>query len=145
MTSGENVDRREFLLLSSQYAELGVEKGGIDEDTFDAISEASELCLAVRRGMDILGYGAVSKKELVRKLTLRGVARDVASGAADMLASMGYVDENKDAARFAERGIRKYWGVRRIASELMSKGYGREAVAFAIESLEGVDFSALCK
>lgn len=145
LTDGENVDRREFLLLSSQYTELGVAKGVIDQTAFDEISEASELCLAVRRGMNILGYGAVSKKVLTKKLILRGVARESASGAAEMLERMGYINESEDAARFAERGLRKYWGLRRISSELISKGYEHSALRSAIESLEGVDFSALCE
>ena len=81
LSEGENVDKRELLLLSSQYTELGVSRGEIDEATFDEISEASELCLAVRRGMSILGYGASSKKELAKKLVLRGVAREMANGA----------------------------------------------------------------
>ena len=145
LSDGENVDRREFLLLSSQYAEIGVSKGEIDEAAFDTISEASELCLAVRRGMNILGYGASSKRELSKKLALRGVTRDMASGAAEMLERMGYVNEREDAARFAERAVRKYWGTRRIYSELVSKGYEQGAVEFAIDTLESVDFSALCK
>ena len=145
LTSGEKVDRREFLLLSSQYSALGVSKGEIDRITFDAISEASELCLAVRRGMNMLGYGASSKRELEKKLIQRGVAREMANDAAEMLETMGCINECEDAARFAERAMRKYWGVRRISSELISRGYERDAVAFAIESLEGVDFAALCK
>jgi hypothetical protein len=103
LSEGEKVDKRELLLLSSQYTELGVSRGEIDEATFDEISEASELCLAVRRGMSILGYGASSKKELAKKLMLRGVAREMANGAAEMLERMGYVNKNEDAARLAER------------------------------------------
>ena len=145
LSEGEKVDERELLLLSSQYTELGVSRGEIDEATFDEISEASELCLAVRRGMSILGYGASSKKELAKKLVLRGVAREMANGAAEMLERMGYVDENEDAARLAERSLKKYWGIRRISSELMSKGYGDSAVRYALDTLRDVDFSMLCK
>ena len=145
LSEGANVDRREFLVLSSLFAELSVECGEIDGEIFDKISEASELSLAVRRGMSILGYGAASKKELERKLVVKGVARDVARSAAEHLSLMGYIDESEDAARLAERAVRKLYGSRRISAELVAKGYSAEAVRYALDTLENVDFSALCE
>lgn len=144
LSEADKVDRREFLLLSSQYAELGVKKGAIDEDEFDAVYRASELCAAVRRGMNILGYGACSKRELERKLASKGVEKSLAMGASEMLESMGYVNECEDAARFAERALLKYWGARRITAELYSRGYSADAVSYAMDTLADFDFSELC-
>ena len=145
LSEGENSETRELLLLSSQYIELGACVGEIDCDRFDELNSAAELCSAARRGMNILGYGSCSKRGLAQKLRAKGVDAGVASAAADLLESMRYIDENEDAARIAERCVRKYWGIRRISSELYSKGYGADAVEYAIESLARVDFSSLCE
>ena len=144
ISEGENLERRELVLLASQYSELSVRTGEIGTEEFEEILSAAELCSAVRKGMAILGYGAYSKKELALKLRNKGVAMQTASGAADLLAEMGYVDEQEDAARFAERSVRKYHGKRRIASELFSKGYPNEAVEYALGSIEEIDFSERC-
>ena len=144
LSSGENSEIRELLLLTSQYAELGVVQGEINEERFDTLLFAAKLCSAVRRGVSALGYGACSKKELARKLAAKGVSREMANGAAEYLERMGYINECDDAARFAERSLEKYWGRRRISAELYAKGYCADAVEYALDSLEMTDFSELC-
>lgn len=145
ISNGENSEMIEFLLLPSQLAELGLSAREISEETFDEINAAAELCSAFRKGLSALGYGAYSKKELVMKLCHKGVTREMANGAADLLEQMGYVNEAEDAARLAERSVKKFWGARRISSELYAKGYSPDAVAWALASLESVDFAALCE
>ncbi len=145
ISNGENSEMRELLLLPSQLSELGLSLREISEETFDEISAAAELCAAFRRGLNALGYGAYSKKELVMKLCHKGVTREMATGAADLLEEMGYVNEAEDAARLAERSLRKFWGIRRISSELYAKGYSSDAVDAALSTLEKVDFAALCE
>ncbi len=144
LSSGENFEIRELLLLPSQYTELGVAEGEIGEERFDGLLAAADLCSAFRKGLSLLGYGACSKKELSRKLSQKGVARQLASGAAEMLERMGYINEREDSVRIAERCVRKYWGLRRIRAELYSKGYGDIATQSAVDSLDEIDFSELC-
>jgi SOS response regulatory protein OraA/RecX len=145
LSDGSNFEIRELLLLASQYAELGVTIGEIDCEVFDALVSRSELCAAYLRGVAVLGYGAHSKKELARKLCQKGVTREMANGAAEMLERAGYINESDDAARLAERATKKYWGRRRISSELYARGYDADAVSSALETLEDVDFSRLCE
>lgn len=144
LSEGANSERRELILLASQYSELRVVRGEIDADDFDRLQSAAELCSAVRRGMSLLGYGACSKKALTLKLRNKGVDPETARSAADTLEQIGYIDEAADAQRIAERCIKKYWGRSRISAELFSKGYSDEAVRTALDSLDEVDFAELC-
>lgn len=144
LSDGENSERRELILLASQYSELRVAKGEIDADDFDRLQSAAELCSAVRRGMALLGYGACSKRALTLKLRTKGIAPDMARSAADLLERIGYIDETADAQRVAERCVKKYWGKSRISAELFSKGYSDQAVRAALDSLDEVDFAELC-
>lgn len=144
LSDGENSEKRSLVLLARQFAELRPEKGEISEERFDELSEAAEICAAVKRGMNILGYGACSKKNMRLKLCSKGFAAGVAESAAEYLEELGYINEKKDASREAERCIVKYWGRRRIAAALYEKGYSESAVRGAIESLVGVDFEERC-
>ncbi|MBO5416543.1 MAG: regulatory protein RecX [Clostridia bacterium] len=144
LSDGEHSEKRELVLLSRQYAALRPEKGEISEESFDELSEAAEICAAVKRGMNILGYGACSEKNMRLKLRSKGFGAEVAASAAEYLVELGYINEEKDAEREAERCVGKYWGRRRIAAALYEKGYSEAAVRGAIESLGEVDFEGRC-
>ena len=144
LSDGENSEKRSLVLLARQFAALRPEKGEISEEHFDTLSEAAEICAALKRGMNILGYGSCSKKNMRIKLRSKGFAADVADSAAEYLEELGYINEKNDAAREAERCVAKYWGRRRIAAALYEKGYSESAVRGAVESLDGVDFEERC-
>jgi len=99
---------------------------------------------AIRKSMELLGYGAMSQKKLIQKLTLRGFEPDVAMAAAAYLRSRGLLPETEDAVRFAEQGVRKLWGPRRIKEDLYARGFTAEAIDTAMDSLSRVDFVANC-
>ena len=141
---GENSEKRQLLLLSRQYAELRVQKGEISPELFDRLLEASEICAAVKRGMNILGYGACSEKNMTLKLRSKGFSRESAESAAGYLCELGYINERDDALREAEKCIKKHWGLKRIAAALYEKGYSSDAISLALEELEGYDFSDSC-
>ncbi len=142
--SGKNFETKRIVLLARRYASLGVEKGNIDEETLELLDNEGEICSAVKRGMYILGYGASSKKNLILKLRQKGFSRESAENAAEYLCELGYINEENDAVREAERCLSKYWGRRRIAAALYEKGYSDRAVQVAINSLDGIDFSKKC-
>lgn len=144
ISNGESSETRELFLLARQYAELRPQKGEISEEFFDELAAASEVCSAVKRGMYILGYGACSGKNMVNKLRSKGFDKETAIAAAEHLCELGYINENEDAAREAERALKKGWGRRRIAAMLCEKGYRSEAVENAMDSLRGYDFSSAC-
>lgn len=144
ISNGENSETRELFLLARQYAELRPREGEISEEYFEELSSASQVCCAVKRGMYILGYGACSGKNMILKLRAKGFDRESAAQAAEHLCELGYINENEDAAREAERALKKGWGRRRIASMLCEKGYSNEAVENAIDTLRDYDFSSAC-
>lgn len=144
ISNGESSETRELFLLARQYAELRPERGEISEELFDELAAASEVCSAVKRGMYILGYGACSGKNMVNKLRAKGFDKETAIEAAEYLCELGYINENEDAAREAERALKKGWGRRRIAAMLCEKGYCSEAVENAMDSLREYDFSSAC-
>ena len=90
------------------------------------------------------GSNLLSRRRLVSKLTARGFEPDLAEGAADYLEEKGYLSEDDAAIRFAEQGLRKLWGPRRIREDLFARGFAADVVAQAMEELASVDFGENC-
>ena len=135
MRDGEHVQRQALTLLTCQYAAIRPQKGEISQQTYERIARQAQICEAVMRGMGMLGYGACSEKGLARKLQSRGYESGVAKAAAAYLVRNGYICEESDAEREAERCVKKLWGRNRIASFLLEKGYAQEAVSAAIDGI----------
>ena len=145
ISNGENTERKKLVLLTEQYLMLKIKKGEITSDQFDEIERASDICSAYKKGLNLLGYGACSEKNLYYKLRSRGFENDICSEAVAMLSGGGYVNENSDAQREAERCIAKLWGKKRIISHLYTKGYTDEAVRDVYDLLSDTDFVENCK
>ena len=146
LRKGELRQKECFLLSASVFADLHLTVGECDRDTFDTVSEAAELYRATKKGLSLLGYGTASQKALYRKLVMKGFSKDIAQKAASELSENGFINENSDAVREAERCVVKLWGKKRIVAHLRSKGYSDESIREAIYSLEdnGIDFAELC-
>lgn len=138
-------ETRELLLLADRYMELRPAKGVIDEETFWAIEEAALFSDAVRAGLRLLAFGANTKRGLEGKLCQKGVSREVAQDAAAYLSARGYISEEEDAVREAERNVAKMRGRNRIRAILYEKGYDSKAIGAAERYLEEVDFAEVCR
>ncbi len=145
LSDGEHRDKRELLVLASRFASLGVAKGEIDEATFSRLEKEAELCLAVRRGVSALSYGPCSERQLAYKLRHKGISEAMARAAVRTLVQMGYIDEASDTVRLAERGVAKQWGQRRIAAELLQKGYREAYVKAAVNALDEEQILGNCE
>lgn len=90
-----------------------------------------------QRALGLLVRREHSRKELTRKLAVRGVARQDAEAAVDRLAEAGWQDD----ARFAEALVRSRaesgHGPVRIRAELGTHALDREAVAAALAAYDG--------
>jgi SOS response regulatory protein OraA/RecX len=126
-----------YLLKRKTVRELGIEEGSaIDEDLVGVLEDEAQLGRAEARMVRILSYSDHSVSMLVRKLIAYGFSREIAERAAQSAVDAGYIKEREQAKTSAEYFLRhKYWGKKRIAMELMSRGYMREAVSEAIESI----------
>ncbi len=118
------------------------------EEEFSALYEMSLVTEAASKALNVLSYGNVSKRGLIFKLTSKyKTPKEYAEAAADYAVRHRYIDEMSQAAHIAEKCVRvKKQGKRKIAAYLISKGYEKEAVNEAINSVKDSDYedAAVC-
>lgn len=136
--------RHRIRLLAEQYMALRPAVGVVDAAFLERLISAGRLCDAIRKGMELLGYGNMSCRRMSDKLVVRGFDREVAREATVYLSDHGYLSEENTALRFAEQGVRKQWGPRRIREDLFARGFSSETISVTMESLDEVDFSEIC-
>jgi len=133
-------------MLLQDYAQIKsiLIPGVIPDELAETLKLFDARCRAVKKGRALLEYGSNSRNGLIGKLCKRGFSKEVSVYAADMLLSESIIDESRDALRDAERMIGRGFGKKRILSGLLAKGYCRDAVKAAEDSMEDVDFSVIC-
>ena len=146
ISDGEHTQKERLVISSAQCADLSLKYGEADEKTYDTLLYASQIHTAVKQGLSILSYGICSENALIRKLISRGNSRDIAEIATEELKQNGYIDQDEDAAREAERGAIKLWGKLRITASLREKGYSDDSIRYALTYLRasGVDYIENC-
>ena len=144
LDNGEHREQKSLPLTMEQYCTIKPQKGVISEETYERIEEASQLCLALRSGENLLSYGSNSVHHLARKLMQRGYSRDVAAQAARRLEETGLINESEDVRREVERCLRKLWGEKRITAHLWSRGFAAEALHDVPALFSEVDFVQNC-
>lgn len=134
----EEGDPIDFLITVSSFKELALSEGDtLTEEEFSALETEASFCRAAARAVKILSYSSHSKSALVRKLCQYGFERDVAVRAADLSIEKGQLDEKRQAEHLTDYYLRhKYWGKKRIAAELMSRGYGKDAIVDALSQVD---------
>lgn len=145
LENGSHRETRKFTMLTSLYISLGIERGEIDNVRFDEIERAEKISSAYKKGLFLLGYGALSRKKLKYKLKTKGFDDEISAEAVDMLYEHGYLDEKSDALREAELCVSKLWGKKRIIAHIYSKGFSDEAVKEVSVYLEDIDFAENCR
>ena len=146
ISNGEHTQKEQLIISSTQYADFALKHGEIDEQAYDTILFASQIHTAIKQGLSILSYGICSENALIRKLISRGNSREIAEIATEELKQNGYIDQDEDAAREAERGAVKLWGKLRITASLREKGYSDDSIRYALTYLRasGVDYIENC-
>ena len=94
---------------------------------------------AVKRALRLLERRDMSRRELLDKLTQKGVTPEDAAGAADRMAALGFIDDARYAPLVVRYAAAKGWGRRRIEAELTRRGVGRDLWDEAFESLPPPD------
>lgn len=137
-TESDEGECAEYLITEESYSSLGLSEGDtLGEAEISALEGEAAFCRAEARTVKILSYSAHSKSALVRKLCGFDFDRDTAVRAAESAVKRGLIDEERQAEHLIDYYLRhKYWGKKRIAAELMSRGYGKDAIT---ESLSQVD------
>ncbi len=111
------------MIRFSLYAGLTLE-----EDTYAELTRCASRSQAMSAAARIIGSRALSKGELVDKLTQKGHSRDNAQAAADYMEDIGAVNDG----HYAGRG----YGGRKIQSELYRRKVPREHWAEALAEAE---------
>lgn len=124
----------EYLISDEGWKSFCHSEGDIITDADEGyLSDEADFCRASARALKILSYSAHSKSFLVRKLLKFGFSAEIAKRAAESTEEKGLLDEARQAEHICDYCIRhKYWGKKRIAAELMSKGYAKDTVLSAI-------------
>lgn len=144
LESGELREQKSLPISAEQYYAIQPCKGEISEEMYEQLEAASQLCLAMRCGENLLSYAPNSANTLAQKLTRRGYPREVAQRAAAKLCEMGLIDEKRDVRREVEKCLRKLWGAKRIREHLWSRGFAHYSLEELPELLCEVDFTANC-
>lgn len=147
VSNTDKSQREKFVISADAYTRMGLSKGEIDTDTYEALEREAGVNAAFKRAVAILGYGGCSKRALVSKLLQKGFGREYALEAAERASALGFIDDTQNACREAERCVAKLWGEARIRACLIQKGYSSSAVEQALCALEddGVDFEENCR
>jgi SOS response regulatory protein OraA/RecX len=136
---GATEKTRETLCVLTSRMPSVPQKGVVDGETLVFLRREHALCAALATALRSLASGGGSRLQLQQKLCAKGVARDVAKDAVQILCEKGYLDERENALAAAESDLRKLWGDRRILADLRAKGYGEEAISAARELLAQKD------
>lgn len=91
----------------------------------------------VQRALGLLVRREHSRKELARKLAVRGVEADEAAAAVERLASEGWQDDTRFAESLVRGRAMSGYGPIYIRAELGTHGLDSEAIAAALETFEG--------
>lgn len=89
-----------------------------------------------QKALELLVRREHSRRDLKRKLGLRGADPEEAAAAVDKLADLGYQDDNRFAASFARDRASAGYGPVRIRQELVGHGLDRDQVEIALAACE---------
>ena len=115
----------------------------VGEELYTEIEHAAAVTEAVRYAAQILSASDKSARMLKRKLTEKGVSDAAAGDAVEFMVRKGYLDEERQAAAYAESAVRsKLHGKRRISKELYARGYDPAVIRQTLDELSDEDCHA---
>lgn len=90
-----------------------------------------------QRALALLVRREHSRKELARKLAVRGIDRDEAQAAVDRMTAEGWQSNDRFAEQLVRSRANNGQGPLRIRAELSTHGLDRDAVAAAFDAYDG--------
>lgn len=114
----------------------------ISNDGIDTLQELAEITRAIKKGLDLLSYSDTSKRNLARKLVMKGYTAETSECAVSHLETMGYINEKDHALRLARSAAKQFYGPLAISDKLRSKGFEQKYIQHALKVLyREVDFT----
>jgi len=126
-----------FHITTADLLSLDIEEGEqYDNEILDRLVYCDCRLSCIKKAFSVLAYGDVSVRRLRMKLSEK-FDKDLSEEVALLMKERGYIDEYAASERFASRTAdTKLWGPERIRSELIQRGYERDAVNSAVSSLD---------
>lgn len=140
----ENDEEKITLLFRiSEFYDAHVTKGDvISDERFEELYEASCVAVAVAKAEKMLSTGDYSKSRLISRLTHYDIQKCHAEHAADIMVERGYINEDEQTKRIARYFcLKKHWGKKRIAAELMARGYNRQSIYASLDYVTPEEYS----
>ena len=114
----------------------------ISNDGMETLQELAEITRAIKKGLDLLSYSDTSKRNLARKLVMKGYTAETSECAVSHLETMGYINEKDHALRLARSAAKQFYGPLAISDKLRSKGFEQKYIQHALKVLYcEVDFT----
>lgn len=125
-----------ILLPDQDISRLGLTVGcTIEEADFNSVQRAAELAEAMHLGLRYLSVRPRSCREIELRLLREQLAQETIERTVDRLTTLGYLDDRNFAAAFVRDRIRlRPCGVRRMKSDLLSRGVSPRDAEEGIES-----------
>ena len=118
----------------------------ISNDGMETLQELAEITRAIKKGLDLLSYSDTSKRNLARKLVMKGYTAETSECAVSHLETMGYINEKDHALRLARSAAKQFYGPLAISDKLRSKGFEQKYIQHALKVLyREVDFTEKLK
>jgi SOS response regulatory protein OraA/RecX len=139
--SGEG--KTTLLFRASDWYDAKLHEGdAVTDEQYEVFYEKSCLCTAIAKAEKMLATSDYSRSKLVFRLTRYDIEKHHAEAAANLMVEKGYINEEEQSKRIARYFcLKKYYGKKRIAAELMGRGYERKAIFEAIDSVTAEEYS----
>lgn len=138
----DNTQNGTILFKPSFWIEENLSVGdSIDDERLNSLHDTAELCCAVARAESLLASSDYSRRRLINRLLHYNHEQSVCEAAADYMIEHGYINEVEQTKRITKFYCqRKHWGKKRIAAELMGRGYDRAVIFKALDTVSSEDY-----
>lgn len=111
----------------NQIADYGLHTGReLTEEEFEALRADSEQNSAKTRALRIAGARALSRRELIDRLTQKGERPEVAEETADWMERIGAIDDTEYTGMIVRHYVSQGYGPGKIKNELYRRGIDKE-------------------
>ena len=126
-------DKRAFDVAAELADREGLRVGEpLSTETVETLLTMDAPYRARERALKLIALRDRSRHEVGSRLEQAGFSSEVADRTVDWLQGLGYLDDDRFAARYAAAKLSSGWGERRIAAELARLGLERRVVQEAL-------------
>lgn len=135
-------ERTILLFKPSVWKEEGVKKGEcFDDEVMQQLRNAADFSRAIARAEGMLASSDYSRQRLISRLLHYNLPRDICEKTAEYMIEHGYINEEDQTKRITRFFcIRKHWGKKRIAAELMGRGYDRKVIFASLATVSDEEY-----